>query len=255
MKIKEQSVVCSDGSYSYMSLYNVDSIFDIEENSYFGVIVNYEDFFVISPLVQEICMGYLSYDIYVDEFLLYDNEKEEDDDDDELESALSSDKKDRNYLVKGHSGILLIFKKLNGPFAQEILSGEVITIISDRQDEDLKSIYNVGEKLTKSGFENGISKYSENALALTPIVYSSVGMDKISPALFEVNDHFKICFAEKTLPKKDEIIKKIKEMKKYANEIFKSALDDRIKLEQSIALTDKAIYDFEQSFGKQKIKK
>ena len=214
----------------HLRKYNVNGVLsDLEDGTIFGIIASQYN-------IDLICPSILFEDGEIQYYLsTYDNVIAKKFD---LKKNVFSSDEDR----------LLIFKKLNGNLAQELLSGEVFAV-SSFESKDTDDIGNSDIGLEK--FQQAIEKYKDNNI----IIYSDIRLhENDESGIFVVDDEFKQLFSKEILPIKEDVIETLVSIKQQAKEKFDEEYLECIDTVHEIALTDNIIYDLEHSNSENKLK-
>lgn len=208
----------NDESSRNLEIYNVSDIDELEEGTLFGTITDVYKMHAIYPTCS------------FDEGQLYYEWEDID-----LEfpgSEFDNGKK-----------IPLIFKKLDGNRAQELLSGEVFIVTSS-----FKKMFGPDSwKKDLSDLKKDFKQYEKENVVIEPLARPTFSDQDIT-AIFEVNDEFKLFYSEETLKDRDEI-DEIKAVLIYAKEqgcdIYRETLKNFMYIVECVAESDNIIYDFE----------
>ena len=221
MEIIEKSFNINDGTSMTLNTYGVKDITELEEGMIFGTITPEYNINVISPVFEFIngelkCWLFSDDDLVADEF--------------EIDANVFSDKK-----------IPLIFKKLDGNRAQELLSGEIFTVSTSISNLDVIDDFNIGLE----NFQKGVEAYSNDNVFILGRADDFNGED--IDGIFVVNDAFKSLYSDETLSKSEEVVKTLKSIKEQARAHFKQKLQMCVDKAHSIAKTENLIYDLDHS--------
>lgn len=178
------------------------NIYDIKENKIFGLFVSKEAITAILPKIYVDQDHYMNYDLTVDWYL--------------GEERLKTDTFEEN--------IPLVFKKLNDNYAQELLSKEVFIIDNGNYFSDW-----LNEAKTYTPVVEKYNEYRNNNVLLDCVNYDPDNKEEIDYCFCSVDSNFRKLYEEKTLPKKEEIISNLKEIKKEATEEFDKVYEVKTK--------------------------
>jgi len=135
-------------------------------------------------------------------------------------------------------------KKLKDDLIQEVLSGEVFAIRGTDKDAGWDPPINANlftKNLSIEEFQSRVSKYSDACIQIESRI------DDKFDTFLDITDEFKKLYSQESLSQKDEIVKFLKECKKYSKEFFKEKYKECINYAHDIALTENFIYDSENS--------
>lgn len=179
----------------------------LKRGTFFGLLVSTDNMIVMRP----------NADIY----------------EDEIDFNLAADQDRDKYKLRNkvfEKTIPLIFKKLDDNFAQELLSGLVFSVRSYTDEIEETDSYELNNK----EFQKVIERYTDNCILIDA---------SYEPVYVADDNLFKLLYSEKTLPRKQEIIKALKSLNNRANTIFNNCLESHIKDMQSIAEVEDIMYD------------
>ncbi len=206
----------NDESARELEAYNVSDIDELEEGTLFGTITDVYKMHAIYPICS-FDEGQLYYEWY----------------DIDLEfpgSEFDNGKK-----------IPLIFKKLDGNRAQELLSGEVFIVTSS-----FKKMFGPDSwKKDLSDLKKDFKQYEKENVVIEPLARLSCSDQEDITAIFEVNDEFKLFYSEETLKDRDEIKALLIYAKEYGCDHYRRTLEEFMYIVQCVAESDNIIYDFE----------
>jgi hypothetical protein len=117
--------------------------------------------------------------------------------------------------------IPLIFKKIDDSHAKEILTGEIFRVMTCY--DEVNGIYDACTVYDKYANDNSL----------------------IVANLMEVNDRYKVLYAEMAMPYKEEIIKDIHSIKETGKIRFKDSYDKILTKISDIADIENTLYDLE----------
>jgi hypothetical protein len=221
MEIVEKKIRIDEEEEYSLDQYNVEDITELEDGTIFGTIT--------SKFEIEALLPFFEYD------------------EGQIKSCITNNCDDvceyydlGDGILSGGEAIPLIFKKVSGNIAQELLSGELFVVsTSIRKIDGINSLEREIEN-----FQNDVESYSKNNIfILTNGFYEAD--DKEINGIFTVSDMFKSLYSKKTLPKKDELISVLKSIKNQGQVRFKEKLQEYISEVQGIAQTENEIYDFD----------
>lgn len=135
----------------------------------------------------------------------------------------------------------MIFKKLDGNRAQELLSGEVFIVTSS-----FKKMFGPDSwKKDLSDLKKDFKQYEKENVVIEPLARLSCSDQEDITAIFEVNDEFKLFYSEETLKDRDEIKALLIYAKEQGCDIYTETLDRFMYTVECVAESDNIIYDFE----------
>jgi hypothetical protein len=205
--------------------YDIKSINELEDGTLFGLITNKAYVDVIYP---EYSCNKGDYNNYIKSI------------DEDVFSNIGFVSK----IYSSGNDIPLIFKKVGQNLAKELISGETFLIASD--SEELIGNPNYTRDMNK--FQEDIDKYSKNNVVLLNLAKSYI--DGTKPAIFTVNDAFKVLYYDDAYLVKEEILKNLQTLKAHANSYFKNKMDAIIEQTAEVAYIDNFLYDIEHSTKK-----
>lgn len=221
MEIVEKKIIIDDEEEYSLDQYNVEDITELEDGTIFGTIT--------SKFEMEALLPYFEYDEGQIKSCITNNC-----------DAVCEDYDLGDGILSGGESIPLIFKKVSGNIAQELLSGELFVVST--AIEKIDGINSMKREI--ENFQNDVEKYSKNNIFIfTNGFYEHV--DKGINGVFTVSDMFKLLYSKKTLPKKDELISVLKSIKNQGQVRFKEKLQEYISEVQGIAQTENEIYEFD----------
>lgn len=203
-------------SIRYLQKYDISDITELEEGMLFGTITSRFNIFAIYPTFDyrdgqfESGMNYLECEFPGTEF-----------DDGKM--------------------IPLIFKKLDGNRAQELLSGEVFVITT--LSSNLGCFFDNSDR-TLEKFQEDLTKYSKENVLITATAEEYDDRSDVK-AIFEVNDEFKSLYSDETLQNKNQIIELLRNAREQGRTIFKQEFQNYMGEVHSIAETDNVLYDYD----------
>lgn len=208
-KVKQE--IEFNGSIRQLRKYDISDTTELEEGMLFGTITSIFNIFAIYPAFNyqdgqfESCMNYI------------DCEFPENDD----------------------KVIPLIFKKLDGNRAQELLSGEVFVVTT--VSSNLGCFSDNSDRIPEN-FREDLAKYSKENVFITATAEDIYGHD--IKAIFEVNDEFKSLYSDETLQNKNQIVELLRDAKEQGRTIFEERFQNYISEVHRIAETDNMLYDY-----------
>ena len=155
------------------------NIYDIKENKLFGLFVSKESITAILPKIYVDQDHYINYDLKVDWYF----------------------GEERLYDDIFNENIPLVFRKLKGNYAQELLSKEIFIIDNGDYFNDWLN--------EEKGYTPVIEKYNEyrnNNVLLDCVNYDPENKEEIDYCFCSIDKEFRKLYEEKTLSKKEEII-------------------------------------------------
>lgn len=221
MEIVEKIIKINKDEEEFLEQYNIEDITELKDGMLFGTITSKYEMDTLLPYFEydqgQIKSCIASYRDVVCEY--YD-----------LGDGILSDGK----------SIPLIFKKISGNIAQELLSGELFVVSTSI--EKIDGINSIERKI--EDFQSDVENYSKNNILIHTNPFYEADNKDIN-GIFAVSDMFKSLYSEKTLPKKDELISVLKSIKNLGQVIFNEELQEYIIEVQGIAQTENEIYEFD----------
>ena len=133
----------------------------------------------------------------------------------------------------------LIFEKMDGNFARELLTGHVFVLGNYDEPEDIDDICN--SNIDNATFQNGFEKYKDKNVYIDVFSYNED--DDFCCDIYEVNDAFKDLYRKYTLKYKDAVVEGLNDIAAEAQKTF----DEEFKLlmieSKDMATIDNMIYD------------
>ena len=191
--------------------YDIVSISELEAGTKFGIITS--DVGVIEPRCTTI-KGDLSYSFYI----------------------LEQEKMNTKHMP-------LIFEKIEGNLAKELLTGNVFVLGNGLTPLDIDDISTTIDDIEI--FANGVKKYQDNSgyFNIGRTTGYVDGNHKGSCCPFVVDDAFKELFAKETLKNREEATRYLNSFSEYANAIFDSSFDDVKNTARNIAEVDDFLFE------------
>ena len=221
MEIVEKKIKIDEDEEERLDQYSIEDITELEDGMLFGTIT--------SKFEMEALLPYFIYDQgqikccisnYIDDVCEYYDLGD--------------------GILSGGEAIPLIFKKVSGNIAQELLSGELFVVSTSI--EKIDGINDLEREI--KNFQNDVENYSKNNIFILTNGFYEADDEEIN-GIFTVSDMFKSLYSKKTLPKKDELISVLKSIKNQGQVRFNEKLQEYISEVQGIAQTENEIYEFD----------
>jgi hypothetical protein len=225
METRKINISCNGHFVGNLGIYNIESINELEDGTIFGLITNkaYMDVIFPSSVTRD---GYFNnYIINVDE-----------------DVAATIGFTSKTYA--SNNDIPLIFKKLGNNYAQELISG--LTFFIANETEEIIGSDEEGKTIEE--FQRDLKKYSNDNVVLLNLVKTFE--EGTIPAIFVVNDRFKVFYYDEALLSKEEIKKALISLKAAAKNYYNIQMEDIIENAIAVAYTDNFLYDIEHSTKK-----
>ena len=213
-----------------LCIYDAKSITDIKEGELFGIIASRDNMEIVRPFIS-ICDGVLKK---------------------ELDACVSlpDDFMDEEFTLPYNECFPLIFKKLKGNIAYELMSGETFALACDTDiDTYEKDAIYLENGISFEQYQLGIDNYADSNVIINcsgQDIHCSDKNDKLS-GIYVVDDNFKYFYSVNTLSRKDDVVYDLITAKRHAREIFTKYFTNEKLIDEKLAYADDVIYDAEKS--------